>query len=76
MNDTADTKSYAIAILTDVVVGAAVVEFPSTNGAANWCHSDAYQAIVALRADNSNSTILTIEAVPAGHLATDILTAP
>jgi len=112
MNDAVDTKSYAIGILTDVVMGVAVVEyleridatlepfgghflihgaqstlhegtepgtlvlieFPSTTGAASWYQSDAYQAIIALRADNSNSTILTIEGVPDGHLATDILT--
>lgn len=33
-----------------------------------------YQALISLRADNSNSTILTMNGVSPGHRSTDVLT--
>ncbi len=114
MDKPTDVNSYAIGILTDVVIGDGVVEylgkidatlaefggrflvhgaeatvhegvdpgtivvieFASQTGATDWYRSADYQAIIALRADNSNSIILTVDGVPAGHLATDVLAAP
>ena len=49
------------------------IEFPDRASAEDWYASDAYQAIVALRAANSASTIFLIDGVDRDHLATDVL---
>ena len=111
MADRGQLKSYAVGILTDVVMGAdlvryveridatlepfnglflvhgeqpvvhegtppgtvIVIEFPTESGAVDWYRSTAYQALIPLRAENSNSTILTVTGVSPGHCATDVL---
>jgi uncharacterized protein (DUF1330 family) len=50
-----------------------VIEFPDRSSAKGWYDSPAYQAIVALRAANSTSTIFLIDGVDRDHLATDVL---
>jgi uncharacterized protein (DUF1330 family) len=50
-----------------------VIEFPTRSHADGWYASDAYQAIVPLRADNTDSTIFVIDGVDRDHLATDVL---
>ncbi len=50
-----------------------VIEFAGRSHAEGWYASDAYQAILALRTDNSTSTILLIDGVDPQHLATDVL---
>ena len=52
-----------------------VIEFPSRGAADDWYHSAAYQDILALRTDNSDSDIILVDAVDARHRATDVLTA-
>jgi uncharacterized protein (DUF1330 family) len=48
-----------------------VIEFPSTRAALDWYASSAYQDILPLRTDNSNSMATVVEGVPAGYRATD-----
>jgi uncharacterized protein (DUF1330 family) len=50
-----------------------VIEFPNLDTARAWYHSPAYQAIVRLRTDNSDSSCILVEGVANGHRATDIL---
>ena len=50
-----------------------VIEFASRPNAEGWYASDAYQAILPLRTENSTSTILLIDGVDPQHLATDVL---
>ena len=52
-----------------------VIEFPSYEHASGWYDSTAYQEIIELRAGSAPSTIALVPGVPAGHLATDVLTA-
>jgi len=47
-----------------------VIEFPSTQAALDWYASPAYQEILALRTENSNSMATVVEGVPAGYRAT------
>jgi uncharacterized protein (DUF1330 family) len=49
------------------------IEFPDRDRAAAWYGSDAYQQIVALRTDNSDSDVILADGVGAGHRATDVL---
>lgn len=63
---------------TEVVEGPSagdviVIEFPSIDQAQGWYRSDAYQAIVSLRTDNADGTVMLIEGVQGGHLAPDVL---
>ncbi len=51
-----------------------LIEFPTGSGAVDWYQSRDYQALIPLRADNSNSTILTVNGVSPGHRSTDVLT--
>jgi uncharacterized protein (DUF1330 family) len=51
-----------------------VIEFPDRGRACAWYNSDAYQEIVALRTDNSESDVIVAEGVSGGHRATDVLT--
>ena len=50
-----------------------VIEFPDREHARAWYKSDAYQHILALRTDNSQSDVILIDGVAAGHRATDVL---
>jgi uncharacterized protein (DUF1330 family) len=50
-----------------------VIEFPDREQARAWYHSDAYQAIVTLRTDNSDSDVIMIDGVDRDHKATDVL---
>jgi uncharacterized protein (DUF1330 family) len=52
-----------------------VIEFPDRDRAKAWYHSDDYQAIVALRTDNSQSDVLMVDGVDSTHKATDVLVA-
>ncbi len=54
---------------------AIVIEFPDLGQAAAWYRSPAYREIAPLRTDNSDSDIILIDGVDAGHRATDVLTA-
>ena len=51
-----------------------VIEFPDRGRAFAWYNSDAYQEIVELRTDNSESDVIVAEGVSGGHRATDVLT--
>ena len=50
-----------------------VIEFPDRSRAKAWYTSAAYQEILALRAENADSTIFMIEGVDRDHRATDVL---
>jgi uncharacterized protein (DUF1330 family) len=52
-----------------------VIEFPDGDRARAWYHSDAYQEIVALRTDNSESDAILVGGVDSDHRATDVLAA-
>lgn len=44
-----------------------IIGFPSVAAAREWFDSEPYQQIAHLRADHSDSIIITIEGVPAGY---------
>ena len=50
-----------------------VIEFPDRDRASSWYNSDAYQEIVRLRTDNSESDVIMIDGVGSEHRATDVL---
>ncbi len=50
-----------------------VIEFPDRDRARTWYDSDAYQAILRLRSENAESTILLVDGVAADHRAPDVL---
>ena len=50
-----------------------VIEFPDRGRADAWYHSDAYQRIVALRTDHSESDVVLADGVGREHRATDVL---
>jgi uncharacterized protein (DUF1330 family) len=50
-----------------------VIEFPDRGRACAWYNSAAYQEIVALRTDNSESDVIVAEGVSDEHRATDVL---
>src|SRR5215475_11822965 len=50
-----------------------VIEFPDRGQASAWYSSDAYQEIVALRTDNSDSDVVMVDGVGSEHKATDVL---
>ena len=50
-----------------------MIEFPDRAQARAWYDSEAYQAIVALRTDNSESDVIMIDGVGPDHKATDVL---
>ena len=50
-----------------------VIEFPDRAQADTWYNSPAYQAIVTLRTDNSDSDVIMIDGVDRDHKATDVL---
>ena len=50
-----------------------VISFPDSDAARAWYRSEAYQAIISLRTENSQSTVFLIEGVDRQHRATDVL---
>ena len=52
-----------------------VIEFPDRDRASAWYNSAAYQEIVTLRTDNSESDVVMVNGVGSEHKATDVLTA-
>ena len=50
-----------------------VIEFPDKEHARGWYSSPAYQAILALRTDNSHADVVLAEGVRHPHKATDVL---
>lgn len=52
-----------------------VIAFPDLDRLRAWYASDAYQAILPLRLDNSEGSVVFVEGVSEDHRATDILAA-
>ena len=50
-----------------------VIEFPDRSHAEDWYASAAYQQILPLRTENSESTVFMIDGVDRDHVATDVL---
>jgi uncharacterized protein (DUF1330 family) len=50
-----------------------ILEFPDTRAAVEWYESPAYQAILPLRTEHSQSIACVVEGVPAGYRAVDKL---
>ena len=50
-----------------------IIEFPSREDAVGWYDSPAYQEILPLRTEHSDSMACLVEGVPAGYQATDKL---
>jgi uncharacterized protein (DUF1330 family) len=50
-----------------------VIEFPDRSRARAWYGSAAYRTILPLRTENSDSDVVFVDAVPANHRATDVL---
>src|ERR1700736_2096334 len=50
-----------------------VIEFPDWSAAEQWYASAAYQAIVALRTENSVGSVFLVDGVDRDHRATDVL---
>ncbi|WP_439517408.1 DUF1330 domain-containing protein [Hydrogenophaga sp.] len=50
-----------------------LIEFPSMDMARAWYHSEAYQAILALRTRHSEGFAALIEGLPEGYRAVDLL---
>ena len=50
-----------------------VIEFPDRKQARAWYDSPAYQAMVTLRTDSSDSDVIMIDGVDRDHKATDVL---
>jgi uncharacterized protein (DUF1330 family) len=52
-----------------------VIEFPDRARARAWYESAAYQKILSLRTNNSESDTFLVDGVSEGHRATDVLAA-
>jgi uncharacterized protein (DUF1330 family) len=50
-----------------------VIEFPDHERAEAWYGSPAYQAIIPLRAEHSDSTVFLLDGVDRDHRATDVI---
>jgi uncharacterized protein (DUF1330 family) len=50
-----------------------IIQFPDRERARGWYHSGEYQAILALRAKNSEGEVILVDTVAPSHRATDIL---
>ena len=50
-----------------------VIEFTNLDGVRAWYDSEAYQAILSLRADHSNSIVFFVDGIVGHHAATDVL---
>jgi uncharacterized protein (DUF1330 family) len=63
-------------VLEDAFPGVLVViEFPERETAHAWYASNAYQAILPLRTENSDGTAFIVDGVKPGHRATDAVAA-
>ncbi len=49
------------------------IEFPDLDTAHAWYESDAYQAILPLRTENSDSSAIIVEGVPEGYRAASLV---
>ena len=50
-----------------------VIEFPDHEHAEGWYNSPAYQELIPLRAEHSDSTIFLLDGVDRDHAATDVI---
>ncbi|ANT48553.1 DUF1330 domain-containing protein [Mesorhizobium amorphae] len=50
-----------------------VIEFPDRDHVRGWYNSPAYQAILALRTENSQADVIFVDGVEHPHKATDVL---
>ncbi|RJT35200.1 DUF1330 domain-containing protein [Mesorhizobium waimense] len=50
-----------------------VIEFPDRDHVRGWYNSSAYQAILALRTENSQADVIFVDGVERPHKATDVL---
>jgi len=50
-----------------------IIEFPDRRQMRGWYESPAYQAILSLRTDNSDSAVIMVDGVEHPHKATDVL---
>ncbi len=50
-----------------------VIAFPSMEQARSWYFCKAYQEILAMRRDNSDSAVLLVDGVAPGYSASDLL---
>ncbi|OBQ57928.1 DUF1330 domain-containing protein [Mesorhizobium erdmanii] len=50
-----------------------IIEFPDRRRMRGWYGSPAYQAILSLRTDNSDSVVIMVDGVEHPHKATDVL---
>ncbi len=50
-----------------------IVEFPDLEAAHAWYESEAYQAILALRTENSDGSTILVEGVPDGYRAASLV---
>ncbi|PTE08757.1 DUF1330 domain-containing protein [Mesorhizobium helmanticense] len=50
-----------------------IIEFPDREHVRGWYNSPAYQAILALRTDNSRADVVFADGVEHPHKATDVL---
>ncbi|TPI46581.1 DUF1330 domain-containing protein [Mesorhizobium sp. B2-9-1] len=50
-----------------------VIEFPGRRHVRDWYNSPAYQAILSLRTENSQSDVIFVDGVEHPHNATDVL---
>ena len=50
-----------------------IIEFPDPGRASAWYNSGAYQEIVTLRTDNSESDVIMVDGAGSDHKATDVL---
>ena len=50
-----------------------MIGFPDRDSVRRWYESPAYQAILPLRTENSDSSAIIVDGVSADHRATDVL---
>ena len=53
-----------------------IIEFQDRDRARKWYESAAYQQILPLRTNNSESDVILVDGVTEGHRATDVLAVP
>lgn len=67
-------SAFVIGHLRSIDFCSDIVEFPDRQHALQWYRSDAYQRIVGLRTENSDSTVLIVDEVAHPHRATEVIT--
>ncbi|NKS67645.1 DUF1330 domain-containing protein [Rhodococcus hoagii] len=67
-------SAFVIGHLRSIDFGSDIVEFRDRQHALQWYRSDAYQRIVGLRTENSDSTVLIVDEVAHPHRATEVIT--